>query len=78
MFQSFFGADPMNAIEGHRYRDDLLRKGGSENEMKTLVEYLGRKPKSEAICSEYLPAGVCDRQCADRLYFCPVLCGIGD
>lgn len=52
MFHSFFRADPMNAIEGHRYRDDLLRKGGSEDEMKTLVEYLGRKPESEAFCLE--------------------------
>lgn len=38
----------MNAIEGHRYRDGLLMKGGSKDEMKVLAEHLGRKAESEA------------------------------
>jgi metallopeptidase MepB len=52
MFYSVFKANPMNAIEGRRYRHTVLEKGGSQDEMKTLVEFLGREPKPDAFYEE--------------------------
>ncbi|KAF9877612.1 putative peptidase family M3 [Colletotrichum karsti] len=48
MFHTVFKADPMNSEEGRRYRYAVLEKGGSQDEMKTLQEFLGREPKSDA------------------------------
>lgn len=38
----------MDGKEGRRYRHTVLERGGSQDEMQTLVEYLGRKPSNEA------------------------------
>ena len=38
----------MNEKEGRRYRHMVLEKGGSQEEMKTLEDFLGRKPSTEA------------------------------
>jgi metallopeptidase MepB len=48
MFYSVFKKDPMNQKEGRRYRHMVLEKGGSQEEMKTLEEFLGRKPSTMA------------------------------
>lgn len=48
MFYTVFKADPMNPTEGRRYRHAVLEKGGSQDEMKTLKDFLGREPKSDA------------------------------
>ena len=48
MFYAAFRADPMNAKEGRRYRYTVLEKGGSQDEMKMLVDFLGREPTTEA------------------------------
>ncbi|KAG9229754.1 putative Saccharolysin [Amylocarpus encephaloides] len=48
MFYSVFKKDPMNPTEGRRYRHMVLEKGGSQEEMKTLEDFLGRKPSTEA------------------------------
>ncbi|TVY12697.1 Saccharolysin [Lachnellula arida] len=48
MFYSVFKKDPMNGKEGRRYRHMVLEKGGSQEEMKTLEDFLGRKPSTEA------------------------------
>lgn len=48
MFYTVFKADPMNEKEGRRYRYTVLEKGGSQDEMTTLEQFLGRKPNSEA------------------------------
>lgn len=48
MFYSVFKADPMNHKEGRRYRHTVLEKGGSQDEMETLVQFLGREPKPDA------------------------------
>jgi len=42
----------MNAAEGRRYRHTVLEKGGSQEEMKTLTEFLGREPKTDAFYEE--------------------------
>ena len=52
MFYSVFKKDPMNAKEGRRYRHTVLEKGGSQDEMKSLEEFLGRAPSTEAFYKE--------------------------
>lgn len=52
MFQTVFAKDPMNAKEGRRYRHVVLERGGSQDEMETLKQFLGREPSSEAFYQE--------------------------
>ncbi|KKA30614.1 hypothetical protein TD95_000834 [Thielaviopsis punctulata] len=52
MFYTVFKDDPMNAAGGRRYRHTVLERGGSQSEMKTLEDFLGRKPSSEAFYKE--------------------------
>ncbi len=52
MYYSVFKKDPMNKKEGRRYRHMVLEKGGSQDEMKTLEDFLGRKPNPEAFYKE--------------------------
>ena len=52
MFYSVFAKDPMNGKEGRRYRHTVLERGGSRDEMENLIEFLGRKPSSEAFYRE--------------------------
>ncbi|KAI0999875.1 Saccharolysin [Podosphaera aphanis] len=52
MFYSVFKKNPMDGKEGRRYRHLVLEKGGSQEEMKTLEEFLGRKPSTEAFYKE--------------------------
>ena len=48
MFYSVFRKNPMDPTEGRRYRHTVLEKGGSQDEMKTLVEFLLREPRKDA------------------------------
>jgi metallopeptidase MepB len=48
MFYSVFKKDPMSKKEGRRYRHMVLEKGGSQEEMKTLEDFLGRPPSTKA------------------------------
>ncbi len=52
MFHTSFAANPMNPTEGRRYRHTVLERGGSQDEMKTLEDFLGRKPSTEAFYRE--------------------------
>lgn len=52
MFHSVFAKDPMSAKEGRRYRHMVLEKGGSQDEMKTLEDFLGRAPSTDAFYRE--------------------------
>ncbi|KAF2098814.1 metallopeptidase MepB [Rhizodiscina lignyota] len=52
MFYSVFKKDPMNGKEGRRYRHTVLERGGSQEEMKTLEDFLGRAPSTEAFYRE--------------------------
>ena len=52
MFYTVFKSDPMNSTEGRRYRHTVLERGGSQEEMKTLEDFLGRKPSTEAFYRE--------------------------
>jgi metallopeptidase MepB len=42
----------MNKTEALRYRRMVLEKGGSQDEMKSLVNYLGREPKIDSFYKE--------------------------
>jgi metallopeptidase MepB len=48
MFHSVFEKDPMDRNEGRRYRHMVLEKGGAQDEMVTLMGFLGREPKMDA------------------------------
>lgn len=52
MFHTVFAKNPMNAEEGRRYRHTVLERGGSQDEMQTLEDFLGRKPSTEAFYRE--------------------------
>ncbi|KAI9704772.1 MAG: hypothetical protein M1836_006552 [Candelina mexicana] len=52
MFSTVFNANPMDPKEGRRYRHTVLERGGSQEEMQTLEEFLGRKPSTEAFYRE--------------------------
>lgn len=38
----------MDGVQGRRYRHTVLEKGGSQDEMETLKNFLGREPNSDA------------------------------
>ncbi|KAB5540212.1 hypothetical protein GE09DRAFT_1205660 [Coniochaeta sp. 2T2.1] len=48
MFDTFFKHNALDYKEGRRYRHLILEKGGSQDEMATLVEFLGREPTPDA------------------------------
>ena len=48
MFDASFKGNTVNEQEGRRYRQTVLEKGGSQDEMETLVQFLGTKPRSDA------------------------------
>jgi metallopeptidase MepB len=52
MFYSVFKKDPMDRKEGRRYRHTVLEKGGSQDEMKILKDFLGREPSTKAFYRE--------------------------
>lgn len=52
MFYTVFEKDPMNKKEGRRYRHTVLEKGGSQDEMLSLEQFLGRKPTTDAFFKE--------------------------
>ncbi|KAK1843460.1 metallopeptidase [Colletotrichum chrysophilum] len=49
IFSTVFKSDPMSVEAGRRYRHGVLEKGGSQPEMTTLQEFLGREAKMEAL-----------------------------
>ncbi|KAH8680708.1 peptidase family M3 [Xylariales sp. PMI_506] len=52
MFHTVFKKNPVDGKEGRRYRHTVLERGGSQDEMITLEEFLGRQPSSEAFYRE--------------------------
>ena len=58
MFHTVFAPDPTSTKQGRRYRHLVLEKGGSQPELKTLTDFLGREPKMDAFYEELgLPVG---------------------
>lgn len=52
VFFTKFAQDPLNVKNGMDYRNKILARGGSRDEMENLVDLLGRTPKSDAFLSE--------------------------
>ncbi|KAL3428032.1 peptidase family M3 [Phlyctema vagabunda] len=52
LYSSIFASDPLNKAIARRYRNDFLKLGSSQSEMKTLEDFLGRKPDAESFFSE--------------------------
>lgn len=52
MFYSAFKANPMDPKQGRRYRHTVLERGGSQDEMETLKQFLGREPSSKAFLED--------------------------
>lgn len=54
IYYAYFKADPMNVERGIRYRDTILKNGGSKEILDVLQELLGREPNSDAFLQEIL------------------------
>lgn len=47
LWEMVFARDPLDSQAARRYRYGVLEKGGSQDEMKTLVDFWGREPDFE-------------------------------
>lgn len=54
IYYTHFKDDPMNVQKGLRYRDVILKRGGSKEILDILEELLGRQPNSDAFLAEIL------------------------
>lgn len=54
IYYTHFKSDPMNVQSGLRYRDVILKNGGSKEILDILEELLGREPNSNAFLEEIL------------------------
>jgi saccharolysin len=52
VFFTKFAEDPLNVKSGMDYRNKILARGGSRDEMDNLVDLLGRKPESTNFLKE--------------------------
>ncbi|KAI0822314.1 Metalloprotease [Trametes gibbosa] len=52
MYATVFKADPLDPVRGQRYRDKILRPGGSRDEIDSLKDFLGREPNADAFIEE--------------------------
>ncbi|GMM36332.1 hypothetical protein DASC09_036570 [Saccharomycopsis crataegensis] len=53
IYYTIFKKDPFNTENGVRYRDIILKRGGSIDEIDILKELLGREPNSDAFLIEH-------------------------
>ncbi|KIP08913.1 hypothetical protein PHLGIDRAFT_68434 [Phlebiopsis gigantea 11061_1 CR5-6] len=52
MYATVFKGDPLDPARGQRYREKILRPGGSQDDIESLKDFLGRPPNSEAFIKE--------------------------
>ncbi|KAH8900095.1 zincin [Thozetella sp. PMI_491] len=52
MFDTAFKQNPLDGQAGRRYRRMVLEKGATQDEMKTLKDFLGRDPRPEAFLAD--------------------------
>jgi metallopeptidase MepB len=54
LFESTFLEDPRSVSAWDRYRKGILEIGGSRDELKLLVEYLGHIPTADPLLRDIL------------------------
>lgn len=54
IYYTLFKDDPLNTDNGVRYRDIVLKRGGSQEILDVLKELLGREPSNKAFLDELL------------------------
>lgn len=52
MYATVFKKDPLDPKLGRKYRDAILRPGGSREELDSLKDFLGRPPRADAYMEE--------------------------
>jgi metallopeptidase MepB len=52
LYETGFKADTLNPENGKRYRELVLKPGGSKKPMEILRDFLGREPNAEAFCKD--------------------------
>ncbi|THH01901.1 hypothetical protein EW026_g869 [Hermanssonia centrifuga] len=52
MYATVFKEDPLDPARGQRYRKNILLPGGSQDDIESLKNFLGRPPNSEAFIRE--------------------------
>ncbi|KAJ8519018.1 hypothetical protein ONZ45_g3985 [Pleurotus djamor] len=52
MYSTVFKADPLDPARGTRYSQEILKPGGSREELDSLQAFLGRPPNSDAFLKE--------------------------
>jgi len=54
MYAAVFKEDPLSPKAGQRYRDEILKPGGSRDEIDSLKAFLGREPNANAFIEQIL------------------------
>ncbi|CAD6580150.1 MAG: hypothetical protein CYPHOPRED_001143 [Cyphobasidiales sp. Tagirdzhanova-0007] len=54
MFSTVFAKNPLSSEEGMHYRREILKPGGSRDEMESLKAFLGRAPNNEAFMKKLM------------------------
>ncbi|KAH8104630.1 metallopeptidase MepB [Cristinia sonorae] len=57
MYATVFKADPLDPARGQKYREKILRVGGSRDDIDSLKDFLGREPNSDAFINEIFGSG---------------------
>ena len=54
LWSTGFEQDPMDPVQGRRFRYTVLQPGGSKAEMDILRDFLGREPDTNAFVKEMM------------------------
>ncbi|KZT23430.1 metallopeptidase MepB [Neolentinus lepideus HHB14362 ss-1] len=67
MYATVFKRDPLDPKLGAKYRSEILRPGGSREELDSLKEFLGRPPRLDAYTEEIFGSGKTGAEAASHL-----------
>ena len=54
MFSTIFADNPLSSEQGMHYRREILKPGGSRDEIESLEGFLGRAPNNEAFMKKLM------------------------